>query len=107
MPVVQNFIIEKHIQYQIKSVLLSKIDKHLFDNIIMFFANKIRNLREKKKIPQRQLVAELEIDIPIHNLQHERKRATTLWLADQIKEITESEKEIADKAMKKMVIKIS
>lgn len=85
----------------------------------VLFANKIRTLREQNGMLQRKVAAALDMDaglyskiergerpakreqvINLANILHtDEKEFLTLWLADQIKEITESEKDIAEEAM--------
>ena len=85
----------------------------------MLFANKIRTLREQNGLLQRKVAAALDIDAGLYSkiergerpakreqvinlariLHTDEKELLTLWLADQIKEITKSEKDIADKAI--------
>lgn len=85
----------------------------------MLFANKIRTLREQNGLLQRKVAASLDIDAGLYSkiergerpakreqvinlariLHTDEKELLTLWLADQIKEITKSEKDIADKAI--------
>ncbi|MGI6717959.1 MAG: helix-turn-helix domain-containing protein [Bacteroidales bacterium] len=85
----------------------------------MLFADKIRTLREQNGMLQRKVAAALDVDAGLYSkiergersakreqvinlasiLHTDEKELLTLWLADQIKEITESEKDIADKAI--------
>ena len=85
----------------------------------MLFANKIRTLREQNGLLQRKVAAALDIDVGLYSkiergerpakleqviglasiFNTDEKELLTLWLADQIKEITESEKDIAENAM--------
>jgi transcriptional regulator with XRE-family HTH domain len=85
----------------------------------MLFADKIRQLREQNGLLQRKVAAALDVDAGLYSkiergerpakrdqvinlasiLHTDEKELLTLWLADQIKEITESEKDIADKAI--------
>lgn len=78
----------------------------------MLFANKIRQLREDRKLLQRQLAAALEIDTPMYSkikrgdrpakriqviaiaklLSTNENELLTLWLADQLIEVVENEK---------------
>lgn len=87
------------------------------NNVLL--ANKIRTLREQNGLLQRKVAAALDIDaglyskiergerpakreqvINLANILHtDEKELLTLWLADQIKEITEPEKDIAEEAM--------
>lgn len=85
----------------------------------MFFSNRIKQLREDSGQLQRKVAAALDVDaglyskiergerpakreqvIALASIFHtDEKELLTLWLADQIKEITEQEKDIASKAM--------
>ena len=85
----------------------------------MLFANKIKQLREDSGKLQRKVAAALDVDaglyskiergerpakreqvIALANILHtDEKELLTLWLADQIKEITKLEKDIAEDAM--------
>ena len=85
----------------------------------MLFANKIRTLREQNGMLQRKVAAALDIDAGLYSkiergerpakreqvialasiLHTDERELLTLWLADQIKEITESEKDIAQDAI--------
>lgn len=85
----------------------------------MLFANKIKQLREDSGQLQRKVAAALDIDaglyskiergerpakreqvVALANILHtDVKKLLALWLADQIKEIIESEKDIAEDAM--------
>ena len=85
----------------------------------MLFANKIRTLREQNGLLQRKVAAALDMDAGLYSkiergerpakreqvinlasiLHTDEKELLTLWLADQIKEITEPEKDIAQDAM--------
>lgn len=82
-------------------------------------ADRLKELRKLCELPQRKVAAALDIDTAtyckIENGNHTPKREQvvdlaqilgtnekellTLWLADQIKEITEPEKDIAEEAM--------
>lgn len=82
----------------------------------MLFANKIRELRESKQMLQRHVSAALDLDnamyckiekgdrrakreqIPMiaEILQADPKELLILWLADQVAEIVEKDKEISD-----------
>jgi len=85
----------------------------------MLFADKIKQLREEKKLFQRQLADALEIDTPMY-CKIERgsrpiKRSQvialakffsidetellTIWLADKVLEVLGGEKELADKIL--------
>ena len=85
----------------------------------MLFADKIRQLREQNGLLQRKVAAALDVEAGLYSkiergerpakreqvialasiLHTDEKELLTLWLADQIKEITESEKDIAEDAM--------
>lgn len=85
----------------------------------MLFANKIRELRESKQILQRHMSATLDMDnamyckiekgdrrakreqIPMiaDILQTDEKELLALWLADQVVEVVERDKEIYDKVL--------
>lgn len=85
----------------------------------MLFANKIRQLREERKLLQRHLAAVLDMDTPmfskIERGERPAKRAQviaiakilttdenellTLWLADKILDVIENETELADQAL--------
>ena len=82
-------------------------------------SNKLKELRKQCDLPQRKVAAALDIDTAtyckIENgnysprreqvvhlariLGADEKKLLTLWLADQIKEITEMEEDIAEEAM--------
>lgn len=85
----------------------------------MLFADKIKQLREDSGQLQRKVAAALDIDAGLYSkiergerpakreqvialasiFNTDEKELLTLWLADQIKEITEPEKDIAEDAM--------
>lgn len=85
----------------------------------MLFANKIRTLREQNGLLQRKVAAALDIDAGLYSkiergerpakreqvinlasiLHTDEKELLTLWLADQIKEITDTNKDVAEEAM--------
>lgn len=85
----------------------------------MMLSEKLKEQRKQCNLPQRKVAAALDIDTAtyckIENGNYSPKREQvielasilnadvkellTLWLADQIKEITEQEKEIAEEAM--------
>lgn len=85
----------------------------------MLLAEIIRTLREQNGMLQRKVAAALDMDAGLYSkiergerpakreqvvhlaqiLGTDEKELLTLWLADQIKEITEQEKEIAEEAM--------
>ena len=91
----------------------------------MLFADKIKQLREDSGQLQRKVAAALDIDAGLYSkiergerlakreqvialasiLHTDEKELLTLWLADQIKEITESEKDIAEEAMEMVKMK--
>ncbi len=82
-------------------------------------SDRLKELRKQNDLPQRKVAAALDIDTAtyckIENgnyapkreqvvqlaqiLGTDEKELLTLWLADQIKEITELEKDIANEAM--------
>lgn len=86
----------------------------------MLFADKIRQLREDRKLLQRHLAAVLDMDTPMFSkiergerpakrtqviaiakiLTTDETELLTLWLADKILGEIEDETEIADKALK-------
>ena len=86
----------------------------------MLFANKIRQLREEKKLLQRQLAAALEIDTPMYSkiergdrsakrsqviklaelLHIDSKELLTLWLADQVSVVVANENELISDVLK-------
>lgn len=88
----------------------------------MLFADKIKQLREDSGQLQRKVAAVLDVDAGLYSkiergerpakreqvitlasiFNADEKELLTLWLADQIKEITESEEDIAEDA-KKMI----
>jgi len=79
----------------------------------MYLGRKIKQLREEKKLLQRQLSAELEIDTPMYSkiergerkakreqvikmaklFQADEKELLTLWLAGQVLEVVKDESE--------------
>lgn len=85
----------------------------------MLFADKIKQLREDSGQLQRKVAAALDVDAGLYSkiergerpakreqvialasiFNTNEKELLTLWLADQIKEITEPEKDIAEDAM--------
>ncbi|MBQ8223481.1 MAG: helix-turn-helix transcriptional regulator [Bacteroidales bacterium] len=85
----------------------------------MMLSEKLKEQRKQCNLPQRKVAAALDIDTAtyckIENgnyspkreqvielasiLNTDAKELLTLWLADQIKEITELEKDIAEEAM--------
>jgi transcriptional regulator with XRE-family HTH domain len=85
----------------------------------MTFTERIRQLREQRQLPQRKIAEALDIDsatyckiergerrarkehlsILANLLQADKEELLTLWLADQIIEVVEEEKDIADKAL--------
>ena len=86
----------------------------------MLFANKIRQLREERKLLQRHLAAVLDMDTPMFSkiergerpakrehviaiakiLTTDENELLTLWLADKVIDILKGENELADKALK-------
>jgi transcriptional regulator with XRE-family HTH domain len=93
----------------------------------MLFAEKIKQLRENKQMPQRQFAAVLEIDTPMYSkIEHGERPAkrkqipiiaqllkidentlVTLWLADKIIVAIGEEKELVEKAFKIVQRKIN
>ncbi|MEN6619745.1 MAG: helix-turn-helix transcriptional regulator [Rikenellaceae bacterium] len=93
----------------------------------MLFANKIRELRENKQMLQRHVSAALDMDnamyckiekgdrrakreqIPLIAgiLQTDAEELLTLWLADNIMEVLEGEKELAEQTLKVVIEKIN
>lgn len=89
--------------------------------MIRLFANKIRQLREERKLLQRHLAAALEIDTPMYSkiergerpakrtqvvtiakiLSTDENELLTLWLADKIIEEVDNENELALDAFEK------
>ena len=87
--------------------------------------NKLKELRLQSNLRQRQLAAVLEIDSGLYSkiergerpakrtqvvalasiFNANEKELLALWLADQIKEITEQEKEIAEEAIELVKIR--
>lgn len=85
----------------------------------MLFAEKIKQLRKDSGQLQRKVAAALDVDAGLYSkiergerpakreqvialasiFNTDEKELLTLWLADQIKEITEMEKDIAEEAM--------
>ena len=85
----------------------------------MLFADKIRQLREERKLLQRHLAAVLDMDTPMFSkiergerpakreqviaiakiLTTDENELLTLWLADKILDVIENEKELANKAL--------
>lgn len=86
----------------------------------MLFANKIRQLREERKLLQRHLAAVLDMDTPMFSkiergerpakreqviaiakiLTTDENELLTLWLADKILDVIENETKLADQALK-------
>lgn len=86
----------------------------------MLFANKIRQLREERKLLQRHLAAVMDMDTPMFSkiergerpakreqviaiakiLTTDENELLTLWLADKILDVIENETELADQALK-------
>ena len=84
------------------------------------FKEKIRQLREERQMPQRQFAAALEIDTATYCkiekgerkakreqvliiaklLQTDEKELLCFWLAEQIMEVIDGERELAEKALK-------
>jgi transcriptional regulator with XRE-family HTH domain len=85
----------------------------------MLFAEKIKQLREERQLPQRQLAAELQIDTATYcKIERGDRRAKreqvvklaewfhtdtkellTLWLADKVIEAMKDERELANEAL--------
>jgi len=85
----------------------------------MLFANKIRQLREERKLLQRHLAAVLDMDTPMFSkiergerpakreqviaiakiLTTDENELLTLWLADKILDVIKNETELADQAL--------
>ena len=85
----------------------------------MLFADKIRQLREDRKLLQRHLAAVLDMDTPMFSkiergerpakrtqviaiakiLTTDENELLTLWLADKILDVIENETELADQAL--------
>lgn len=85
----------------------------------MLFADRIKQLREDNGLLQRKVAAALDVDAGLYSkiergerpakreqvialasiFNTDEKELLTLWLADQIKEITEPEKDIAQDAI--------
>lgn len=85
----------------------------------MLFANKIRQLREERKLLQRHLAAALDMDTPMFSkiergerpakraqvitiaklLSTDENELLTLWLANKVMEVLKDEKELAGKAL--------
>jgi len=82
----------------------------------MLFAERIKRLREERQLLQRQLAAALEIDTPMYSkiecgdrrakreqipiiaeiLETDEKELLSLWLADQVAEVVENDKEMSE-----------
>ena len=82
----------------------------------MLFTERIKRLREERQLLQRQLAAALEIDTPMYSkiergdrrakreqipiiaeiLQANEKELLSLWLADQVTEVVENDKEMSE-----------
>jgi transcriptional regulator with XRE-family HTH domain len=93
----------------------------------MLFADRIRQLREEKQMPQRKFAAALEIDTPMYSkiergerpakrkqiaiiaqlMKIDENTPVTLWLADKIIVAIGDEKEYAGKAFKVVQQKIN
>ena len=91
------------------------------------FIERIRRLREERRLPQRKLAAALEIDtatyckiekgerrvkrdqiaIIAQLLQADTEELLTLWLADQVAEVVGNDKEISDKVLDTVKQKIN
>lgn len=88
--------------------------------MIMLFADKIKQLREEKQLFQRQLAEALEIDTPMYCkiergtrpikrtqvvalakfLSIDETELLTLWLADKVLAVLNTEKKIAGEVLK-------
>ena len=92
----------------------------------MLFANKIKELREKKQMVQRQIAAAIEIDTPMHSkvelrerlskrnqitiaqfLQANENELVNLLIADKILSAIGDEKELAPEVFKAALQKIN
>lgn len=82
----------------------------------MLFADEIRSLREKKKLPQREIAAALSVDIPMYSriergerpikreqikvladiLNTDESELRKLWLADQVATLLKDDNELID-----------
>ncbi|MDR1552922.1 MAG: helix-turn-helix domain-containing protein [Prevotellaceae bacterium] len=85
----------------------------------MLFADRIKELREKKQMVQRQFAAALETDTPMYSkiergerrakkeqipiiaeiLQTDPEELLALWLANQVSAVVADEHKVADKAL--------
>lgn len=85
----------------------------------MLFSNKIRALRQNRKVPQREIAAALGIDVPLYSriergerpirreqvitiaeiLKVDENELLKLWLADQVSSLLDSETEIAQEVI--------
>lgn len=90
----------------------------------MMLPEKLKEQRKQCNLPQRKVAAALDIDtatyckiengnyspkreqvIELANILHtDVKKLLTLWLADQIKEITDTNNDVADEAMEMVKI---
>ena len=90
----------------------------------MMLSDKLKELRKQSDLPQRKVAAALDIDtatyckiengnyspkrelvIELASILHtDEKELLTFWLADQIKEITDTNKDIAEEAMEMVKI---
>ena len=90
----------------------------------MLFADRIKDLREKRQMVQRQFAAALEIDTPMYSkiergerrvkreqitviaslLQIEENKLVTLWLADKFIAAIGTEAELAPQAFKVAIL---
>ena len=86
----------------------------------MQFTERIKQLREERQMPQRQLAAALEIDTATYCkiekserrvkaeqvviiadlLKTDKDELVALWLADQVTAVVADEKKVADKVLK-------
>lgn len=91
----------------------------------MMLSDKLKELRKQSDLPQRKVAAALDIDtatyckiengnytpkreqvVSLASILHaDEKNLLALWLADQIKEITDMNKDIAEEAMEMIKIR--
>ena len=90
-----------------------------YNNLIMIFGKKIKELREERGLLQRQLSAALEIDTPMYSkiergerkakrsqipimaqlFEVEEKELLTIWLADKVLDTVEDASEVKNDAI--------
>ena len=95
---------------------MSNFDKY---KQTMLLSNRIRTLRENKKVPQRELASALSIDVPLYSriergerpvkkeqviiiakvLKADENELLKLWLADQVSAVLDGESEIANEVI--------